>query len=180
MSEEPADDKIADDATPEDEVDGEAESGEVPEKGSKKKLIAIIGLAVLVLAGGGGAAYYLGLLDSLLGKEMGSKVAVLELGAPVRFELPMIKADLKTEKCSSALVRTVIVLEVDSQDVERMEAMKLRIMEGVSTYFRDVERQELVGRKGSDKFRYDTTRIINNMIAPARIHSLIFKEFVIQ
>ncbi|MBT3305788.1 MAG: flagellar basal body-associated FliL family protein [Alphaproteobacteria bacterium] len=181
MSEEPADDVNADDALPDDGENGDAEGDAAPKKGGKKKLIAIVVLAVLVLAGGGGgAAYYLGMLDSLLGIERASKVAVIELGAPVRFELPMIKADLKTDKCRSALVRTVIVLEIGSKDVERVEASKLRIMEAVSTYFRDVERQALVGRKGSDKFRYDTTRIINNLIAPARIHSMIFKEFVVQ
>ncbi|MFP6748821.1 MAG: flagellar basal body-associated FliL family protein, partial [Alphaproteobacteria bacterium] len=80
----------------------------------------------------------------------------------------------------SALVRTVIVVELGSKDLKRMEAMELRITDAISTYLRDYERQDMVGRKGSDKFRLDTTRIINNMIAPSRIQSLIFKEFIVQ
>jgi flagellar FliL protein len=192
MSEEPADEKNGDE-TPEDapedapengenggeEFDGD-EGDEPPKGGGRKKLIAIVAAVVVLLSGGGGGAYYFGLLDSLLGLEKGSKIAILDLGAPVRYELPMIKADLKTNKCRSALVRTVIVVELGSKDLKRLEAMQLRIMDGISTYFRDLERQDLVGRKGSDKFRYDATRIINNMIAPARIQTLIFKEFIVQ
>ncbi len=195
MSEEPADDKKEDDAPDdgggedaplEDEDDGEdgdseTEDGEKTKKGGKKKLILIAAAVVVLLGGGGGAAFFLGLFDSLLGGQPApTKVAVIELGAPVHYELPMIKADLKTDKCRSALVRTVIVVELGSDDVPRLEEMQLRAMERISTYFRDLERQDLVGRKGSNKFRYDATRILNNLIAPARIHSLIFKEFVVQ
>ena len=200
MSEEPADDKKQDDAPPEDadaeqappesadgedappeDGDGDSKDDEKPKKGSGKKLIIIAAAIVVLLGGGGGAAFYLGLLDSLLGvKQAPTKVAVIELGAPVRYELPMIKADLKTGKCRSALVRTVIVVELGSEDVKRLEGMQLRAMERISTYFRDLERHQLVGRKGSNKFRFDATRIINNLIAPARIHSLIFKEFIVQ
>ena len=140
----------------------------------------IAAAVVVLLGGGGGAAYFLGMFDTMMGKHVPTKVAVIELGAAVRYELPMIKADLKTEKCRSALVRTVIVVEIDPEHLPRLENMQLRAMERISTYFRDLERQELVGRKGSDKFRFDATRILNNLIAPARTHSLIFKEFIVQ
>ena len=39
---------------------------------------------------------------------------------------------------------------------------------------------DMVGKKGSDKFRLDVTGIINNKLAPSRIQSLIFKEFIVQ
>ncbi len=164
----------------EDGGDGENGGGKA-KKGGKGKLIAIIAaVLVLLLGGGGGAAWYFGVFDSVLEKKGGSRVATIDLGVPVRHELPMIKADLKTGRCKSALVRTVIVVEIGSKDLERMEAMQLRIIDAVSTYLRDYERQDMVGKKGSDRFRLDVTGIINNMIAPARIQSLIFKEFIVQ
>ncbi len=136
---------------------------------------------VVLLGGGGGAAFFLGMFDSMLGgKPAPTKVAVIELGAPVRYELPMIMADPKTGLCESALVRTVIVVDLDSDGLPRLEARQLRAMERILTYFRDIERQELVGRKGSNKFRFDATRILNNLIAPSRIQSLIFKKFIVQ
>ncbi len=179
---EDAEDEEAEDAEDggEGEDDGEDGDGEA-EKSGKGKLIAIIAaVLVLLLGGGGGAAWYFGLFDSASEKKGGSKVAVIDLGVPVRHELPMIKADLKTGRCKSALVRTVIVVEIGSKDLKRMEAMQLRITDAISTYLRDYERQDMVGKKGSDRFRLDTTRIINNMIAPSRIQSLIFKEFIVQ
>ena len=167
----------AGDEEAEDEEDGAGEAA----KGGKGKLIAIIAaVLVLLLGGGGGAAWYFGLLDSVFENRGGSKIATIDLGVPIRHELPMIKADLKTGRCKSALVRTVIVVEIGSKDLERMEAMQIRIIDAISTYLRDYERQDMVGKKGSDKFRIDVTRIINNKIAPSRIQSLIFKEFIVQ
>jgi flagellar FliL protein len=185
MSEKTPEQETPEGEEPEDAEDEEAEDEEEDgdgeaQKSGKGKLIAIIAVALVVLLGGGGAAWYFGLFDSMLGKKGGSKIAIIELGVPVRHELPMIKADLKTGRCKSALVRTVIVVELGSKDLKRMEAMELRITDAISTYLRDYERQDMVGRKGSDKFRLDTTRIINNMIAPSRIQSLIFKEFIVQ
>ena len=58
----------------------------------------------------------------------------------MRHELPMIKADLKTGQCRSALVRTVIVVELGSKDLKRLEDMQLRLLDSISTYFRDLER----------------------------------------
>ncbi len=191
MSEETPEEETPEGKEPEDAEDEEAEDeedggegedgGGEAEKSGKGKLIAIIAVAlVLLLGGGGGAAWYFGAFDSLFEKKGGSKVAIIDLGVPVRHELPMIKADLKTGRCKSALLRTVIVVEMGSKDLKRMEAMQLRIIDAISTYLRDYERQDMVGRKGSDKFRLDTTQIINKMIAPSRIHSLIFKEFIVQ
>lgn len=191
MSEETPEEEIPEGEEPEDAEDEEAEDEEdggegedgagEAEKSGKRKLIAIIAaVLVLLLGGGGGAAWYFGLFDSGLEKKGGSKVATIDLGVPVRHQLPMIKADLKTGRCKSALVRTVIVVEMGSNDLKRMEAMQTRIIDAISTYLRDYERQDMVGRKGSEKFRLDTTRIINDMIAPSRIHSLIFKEFIVQ
>ena len=148
---------------------------------TKGRRIALIAVALVVIVlGGGGAAYTLGLFDSLLGIQSTSKIATIDLGVPVRHELPMIKADLKTGECRSPLLRTLIVVEISSKDLPRLEAMHLRINDAISTYLRDFERQDMVGKKGSDKFRMASANIINNLIVLARIQAVIFKEFIIQ
>lgn len=148
---------------------------------TKGRRIALMAVAlVVVVLGGSGAAYYFGLFDDLLGKQSSSKIASIDLGVPVRHELPMIKADLKTGKCRSPLLRAVIVVEIGSKDLPRLEAMQLRINDAISTYLRDFERQDMVGKKGSDRFRIASANIINDLIAPSRIQALIFKEFIIQ
>ena len=187
MSEEIPEDENADAPEENDEIAAlereleEAEdAGEDIRVGKGRKIALIAAALVVVVLGGSGAAFYLGVFDSLLGKKSSSKIATIELGAPVRHEFPMIKADLKTGECRSPLLRAVVVVEISSKDLPRLEAMGLRINDAVATYLRDFERQDMVGRKGSDRFRTATANIINNMIAPARIQSLLFKEFIIQ
>ena len=159
------------------ESEESAEDGGERKKGGKGKLIAIIAAAlVVVLGAGGGAAYFFGLFE----KTGGTRTAVIELGAPVIHELPMIRADLKTGKCRSPLLRTVFAVQLGSNDLPRLQTMGLLIEDAIRTHLRDQERQDLVGRAGTEKLRADITRIINNLIAPARIHALIFKEFLVQ
>ncbi|MCH7833394.1 MAG: flagellar basal body-associated FliL family protein [Proteobacteria bacterium] len=95
-------------------------------------------------------------------------------------EFPQIKADLKTGKCRSAMLRTTFVLQMRSTDLKRVQAMELRISDAIRSYLRDRERSELVGRKGADRLRFETTQIINNLIAPSKIQGILFKEFVLQ
>ncbi len=166
-----------DDTAEENNEEESTEDGEATKKGGKGKRIAIIAAAlVVVLGAGGGAAYFFGLFE----KTGGTKVAVIELGAPVIHELPMIRADLKTGRCRSPLLRTVFAVQLGSNDLPRLQTMGILIEDAVRTHLRDQERQDLVGRAGTEKLRVDITRIINNLIAPARIHALIFKEFLVQ
>jgi len=172
MSDQPDDDKGA--------ADGEGGGQDGGKGGGKGKLIAIIAVVAVVIAGGGAAAYFTGLLDPLLGRKTGSKVATLDLGTPVTHQLPQIKADLKTGRCSSPLIRTTLVIQLASTDLPRLQASELRVVDSVRTYLRDHERQELVGKAGTDKLRADLTTIINNAILPAKIQSILFKEFILQ
>jgi flagellar FliL protein len=160
--------------------DGKQKDTDKEKQGGKGKLIAIVAVAVVVLVGGGGtAAYFTGLLDGILPRK-GAKSAVIELGPPVTHQLPQIKADLKTDKCKSALLRTTIVVQLATTDLPRLQASELRIIDSVRTYLRDQERQDLVGKQGTDKLRGDLTNIINGVIMPAAVHSILFKELVLQ
>jgi len=173
----------APEAEPEAEPDAPPGAGDADEKkGGKGKLIAIIAAVVIVvlLAGGGTAAYYLGFLDPIFGIKPRTTTATLELGPPVNVELPVFKADLKTGKCRSPLLRTIMVIRLGAEDVQRLQTMELPIMDAVRSYLRNLERQELVGRAGEERLRFDVTRIINEQLSPAKIHAIIFKEFLLQ
>lgn len=169
---------------PEEEQPGaEDEPGaeEEAKGGGKGKLIVIIAAVsvVVLIVGGGTAAYFTGLLAPI-GIKPAAKMATLDLGTPVTHELPQIKADLKTGRCSSPLIRTTMVIQINSTDLPRLQASELRVIDNVRTYLRDQERQDLVGKHGADRLRADLTTIINNAIQPARIQSILFKEFIVQ
>ncbi len=167
----------SDDIEEEEETEEGAEE-EAPARG-KKKLIVIAALLLAVLGGGGGA-YFLGFFDAFLGGEEKKTVAVIDLGEPVLHEFPLIKADMKTGKCTSPLLKTLLVVQLADNDLKRLQSMELRIMDQVTQYLRDLERQEMMGKKGAEKLRFDTTRIINTLMAPSKIHAIIFKEFILQ
>ena len=58
--------------------------------------------------------------------------------------------------------------------------MELRITDAIRSYLRDRERSDLVGRKSEETMRFETTKIINDLIAPSKIQGILFKEFVLQ
>lgn len=177
----PADDTGMD---PDDNLDDleEGEDGEdVAKKKNPKKIImlAAIGVVAFLLIGGI-TAYFTGLVHSVFGIEQEQKVALLQLGKPVNFELPQIKADLKTGECKTPFLRAQFNVQLSDEDVDRIEAGQDKLMEQIILHLRDQERQDLVGKAGSDKLRFDLVNIVNNIIAPSRIHGITFKEFVLQ
>jgi len=150
-------------------------------KAARKKLIILgAGALVAVLAIGGGVAYFVGWLNPLFGIQEETKTAELELGNPVTHVLPQIKADLKTSKCKSPFLRATISVQLSENDLERIQEAQDKVMDQLITHLRDQERQDLVGKAGSDQLRFDIVSIINNVIKPSRIHGIIFKEFVLQ
>ena len=150
-------------------------------KDDKKKLIIIAAaVLVLILGGGSGGAYFAGLFDYSPGAKGPTRIAVIDLGESVMHEFPQIKADLKTGKCRSPLLRTTFILLMRSTDLKRVQAMELRITDAIRSYLRDRERSDLVGRKSEERMRFETTQIINDLIAPSKIQGILFKEFVLQ
>jgi len=174
----------ADDAPSTDDLDDEPKVKKKSKKqlkAAKKKLVLMIigGLFGLIVVGGG-AAYFLGFLNPLLGIEEENKVAEVILGPATYHELPQIKADLKTSACRAPFLRVTISVELSKADVNRVIDTQDKIMDRIITHLRDQERQDIVGKAGSDQLRVDLASIINAVISPAQIHGIIFKEFVLQ
>ncbi len=150
-------------------------------KSARKKLILIAVCSVLILViAGGGLAYFMGWLNPLLGIEEQHKVAEVQLGAPVSFAFPQIKADLKTSECRSPFLRITISVQLSESDLDRLEASQEKVVDQIIIHLRDQERQDIVGKAGSDQLRFDLVNIVNHAINPVRIHGIIFKEFVLQ
>jgi len=156
------------------------EDSEEGKKDGKKKLIIIAAAVLVLILGGGGGAYFAGLFDSSPGAKGPTRIAVIDLGESVMHEFPQIKADLKTGKCRSPLLRTTFILQMRSTDLKRVQAMELQITDTIRSYLRDRERSDLIGRKGEERMRFETTQIINDLIAPSKIQGILFKEFVLQ
>lgn len=164
--------------------DAEGGDGNGGKKGGKpakrSKLPLIIGGVVVLLLVAGGAGWVSGLLPHLLGIPVEQKEARIDLGEPTTYELPVIKADLKTGACRAPFLRTQIVVQLLPKDLPRLQEMQTRVVDQIVAYLREVERQELVGKDGTERLRFDIVRIINREIAPASVQTVLFKELLLQ
>ena len=141
--------------------------------------IAAIATLLLLIFGVGGA-YFLGFLDPYLGEEDKKTVANIMLDRPVLHEFPLLKADMKTGKCKSPLLKTVLMVQLGGADLKCLQSLELRIMDQVTQYLRDLERHEMEGKQGAERLHTNITRLINALMAPSKIHAVIFKEFILQ
>jgi len=165
-----------------DDLDDDENGEEEPKKKRDLKtllMMACTGLLGLVIVGGV-VAFFLGFLDPLFGIERERTKAEIELGSPVTHELPEIKADLKTGKCRAPFLRATVVVQLGDHDLEKLQSKDAEILDGITTYLRDQERQDMSGKAGTDKLRFDMVRILNNIIAPGRVHGVLFKKIILQ
>ncbi len=162
----------------------EGEEGAAPAggKGGKKKLIINVagGVFLLVVLVGAPALYFLGFLDPYLGEEDKKTVASVMLDRPIIHEFPLLKADMKTGRCKSPLLKTKIMVQLGGSDLKRLQSLELRIMDQTTQYLRGLERHEMEGRQGAERLRSNITDIINALMAPSKIHTIMFKEFILQ
>ncbi len=147
--------------------------------GKKKVLLFVIAPLLLILIGGGGA-FALGWLDSLLGINRGNPEAVLDLGKPVYVELPEIRTDMKTGACRSPFLRAVVQVQLSPADSETLQDHMELVMDGILAHLRDQERQNVVGKEGTERLRFELVQIIENRIQPAKVHTVLFKELIVQ
>ncbi|MFQ5619063.1 MAG: flagellar basal body-associated FliL family protein [Rhodospirillales bacterium] len=143
-----------------------------------KKLIIIVA-AALFLVGGGVALVFTGALDSLIGG--GQKRASMDLpGPPVLYEFPALLVDLKTGRCRSPFIKLRAVALVSEPDMDRLTEVEAQVLDAFQGFLRDHERQDLVGKAGTDKLRQGFLSILNTALAPAQAQNVLFREILLQ
>ncbi len=143
-----------------------------------KKLI-VAGATALFVVGAGVALVFTGALDSLVGG--GQKRAVVELpGPPVQYEFPMLLVDLKTGRCRSPFIKLSAVALVSEPDMARLAEVETQVVDAFQAFLRDHERQDLVGKAGTDKLRQGFLSILNTALEPAQARNVLFREILLQ
>tara|TARA_R110000787_G_scaffold23762_3_gene67702 strand:+ start:112871 stop:113386 length:516 start_codon:yes stop_codon:yes gene_type:complete len=150
-------------------------------KGGKAgKIIIICSALVVVLSLLSGLSYYLGVVHMVMGWEQPQTQAELELGKPVYYSLPQIRTDLKTNECRAPFIRATVDVQLAPGDVGRLEGAQDQVMDAILTHLRGQERQHVVGKAGSERLRFELVQIIENIIRPAKVQTILFKELVLQ
>ena len=144
----------------------------------KKKLIVAVATA-LIVAGGGVTLVFTGALDSLIGG--GQKRVTVELpGPPAQYEFPVLLVDLKTGRCRSPFIKLRAVAMVSEPDMARLAEVETQVVDAFQAFLRDLERQDLVGKAGTDKLRQGFLSILNTAMEPAKARNVLFREILLQ
>ena len=172
---------MAEEEVNEDEGEGESSGG-----GGKKKLIIIIAAVLLLLIGGVAGAYFMGLLDPLLGggdeevEEVdGNKTEYV--GDPIFFDLEEIIVNLNVEGGKTVFLKMRISLELRAPgDVEKVEKSIPKVIDGFQAYLRELRVEDLEGSIGMYRLREELMRRAISSAAPAGIKNILFREMLIQ
>ena len=150
-------------------------------KSSKAKKIVLIAAGALIFVGATGVfSFYMGWIHAIMGWEQPQTVAQLELGEPILYPFPEIRTDLKTGLCKAPFMRAVIHIQLFPDDLKQLQKQEAQFHDAILTHLREQERQHVVGKEGSERLRFELVQIINNQIQPAKIHTIYFKELIVQ
>jgi len=170
-----------------DQNDGEKgeEEGEASEGGGNKKLIIIIAVVLLLLVGGAAGAYFMGLLDPLLGgdetPEESEEIAEKYTGDPVFFELEEILVNLNASGGKTVFLKLKLSLELEKpSDKEKIQKTLPKVIDGFQIYLRELRVDDLEGAAGLYRLREELMRRLTSTTAPLVIKNVLFREMLIQ
>jgi len=185
---------MSDESKPEDEVldlevedeDEGATSEDSEEKAPpslKDKLAAkkglIIGiLVVLLVAGGIGGLYFMGILTAKKPHEISLSLP----GQPVFHEIQKITVDLKpSPKHARPFIRLVMQVELQGESAKTAFIdREAKILDSIQSHLRTLTVDELHDKEGTELLRADLVSITNNIIKPERAITYFYKEIMIR
>jgi flagellar FliL protein len=166
------------DKEPDEEGGGDAKPAKPKGKFSLKlsrKMMIIIGAAVVVLGGAGyGAKMYFG---------HGAKKAEQAEVKPASFvDLPEVLVNLSNAGSDrTQYLKVKVTLEVpDKEMVPHIQPLMPRVMDAFQTYLRELRPTDLDGSAGLYRLKEELTRRVNVAVAPNKITAVLFKEIVVQ
>lgn len=185
---------MADEAEePDDDVEGEdGEDGGGKAGGLKKKLL-FIGLPVLLivllgsvaavmLLGGGKKDTHAEATAEQAGEEGhgGGKGHEEEAAAPVYYELPAMLANIQNDDGETAVLKLVVLLEVDNEEtIAKIEPLLPRIVDRYQGFLRELRMEDIKGSAGYYRLKLELLRRVNQAVAPVKINDLTIDTLLV-
>lgn len=180
---------VAADESVEEEIEGDggesAEAGAKPSRfrfgmPSGKLRFAIIGLAFIVILGGGaGGAYFSGLFDGLL--EVEEEPQLYQPVNVVFYDLPEMIVNLVSNTKKPAYLKIHLSLELDeNEDIVTLERLLPRVIDHFQVFLRELRVDDLNGSAGIYRIKEELLRRVTIAVYPVEIRDVLFKEMLIQ
>ena len=141
------------------------------------KKVMIIAIAGLLVVGGGGVAAYI-----FLGHSKDAHPANA-MAKPATFvDLPDVLVNLANAGTDrTQYLKVKIVLELpDPTLVTHIQPLMPRVMDAFQTYLRELRPTDLDGSAGLYRLKEELTRRVNAAVSPNKITAVLFKEIVVQ
>lgn len=178
-------------------AEGAMEAYEEGEKG-KKKLILLIVLPLLIIAGAGAGLYFSGFLDKYINKppaaegehaeapaEGEHEAAVGEDGKPLVgaqfLKIPDMTVNLNSEDGTPRYLRLSVQLELkNGLDMQAVEKVMPRVVDQFQTYLRELRVRDLRGSAGIYRLQAELLARVNQAAYPVEVQDVLFQEILIQ
>ncbi len=178
----------------------EGEEGEVPAKKKLSlKMMIIAGVAAVLVLGGGGTAAFMFLKpkpDAAQGEKAEKKKEKKDkkggegekLAGEVRegpdgilfYTMPNVVVNMQTADGRATFLKLKLTLEVpDQETVDLLEPNMPRLQDMFQTFLRELRPEDLQGSQGSYQLRMEIQRRVNLVIAPAKVNAVLIEEMLI-
>jgi flagellar FliL protein len=187
---------------PPSEAEGEEGEGAPAKKGLPLKMIIIAGVAAVLVLGGGGTAAFIFLKPKPdaahgakadhgkkkkdekkgeKGKDDKSAAVVTEGPDGVLFyTMPNVVVNMQTADGRPTFLKLKLTLEVpDQETVDLLEPNMPRLQDMFQTFLRELRPEDLQGSQGSYQLRAEIQRRVNLVIAPAKVNAVLIEEMLI-
>jgi flagellar FliL protein len=150
-------------------------------------MIIVALVAVIVAIGGTVAAIFFTPLKDIIFPEKRTQVTevkeeAINLSEVTFLQLPELIVNLRqNSKGKTNILKATFVLElIDPKDKDTIDHLKPLIVDQLQTYLRELQMSDVEGTAGLERVRNELKNRVLNVIAPVKIRSILYKEFLVQ
>lgn len=160
-----------------------------PKAGGSKTIVLFVVLPILLLFGAALGAYFMGVLDPLLGvppkephAEQAAAVPMPDVDqTAVFYDLPEMLVNLNAGGRKASYLKISVSLELGSEAaIEDVKQVLPRIIDNFQVYLRELRIEDLSGSAGLQRLREELLLRVNAAARPVVVRDVLFKEMLVQ
>lgn len=156
------------------------------EAGGRKKLsgrtlVLFIALPVLLVVGGIGAAFTMGMFGGGEETQADAGDKPIDPSKIVFYEMPELIINLQTDDPRGSFVKFTVTLELHDPDVlPKIEPLMPRMVDTFQVYLRELRASDLDGSAGLFRLKEEILKRINQDVRPYEVADVLFTEMIVQ
>jgi flagellar FliL protein len=136
---------------------------------------------VILLGGGGAAAYFMGFLGGAKAEETAHAEAPAEVGPSVYYDMPEMLVNLVTTGTKPSYLKLKVSLELKDEEASKhVDAELPRVVDSFQVYLRALRVEDLQGSAGILRLRQELLTRVADAAKPTEVRDVLFKEMLVQ